>query len=78
MNVGAVGALRNIKSAISVARCVMENTEHSILAGELATQFAVEMGFQKDNLTTNVSVGMYQDWLNNSCQPNYWTVKVFC
>lgn len=77
MNVGAVGALRNIKSAISVARRVMENTEHSILAGELATQFALEMGFQQENLTTNVSVSMYHEWLNNSCQPNYWTVKEY-
>ena len=33
-SVGAVGCLRRIKSAISVARSIMEHTTHSFLAGE--------------------------------------------
>jgi len=37
MNVGAVGALRRIKNAISVARVVMETTFHTMLAGDQAT-----------------------------------------
>eukprot|EP00794_Sanderia_malayensis_P005436 gene5436-6115_t len=32
--VGAVGCLRRIKSAISVARSVMEHTTHTLLIGE--------------------------------------------
>ena len=35
MDVGSVGCLRNISSAISVARMVMERTDHTLLAGEL-------------------------------------------
>ena len=33
-DVGAVGCLKNIKSAISVARHVMEYTEHTFLVGK--------------------------------------------
>lgn len=34
MEVGAVANLRRIKSAIGVARAVMELTEHTMLVGE--------------------------------------------
>ncbi|XP_037297301.1 N(4)-(Beta-N-acetylglucosaminyl)-L-asparaginase [Manduca sexta] len=73
MNVGAVGALRRIKSAISVARHVMERTKHSFLVGELATQFAVQMGFKEEPLTTQQSKQMWMKWHNeDNCQPNFW------
>jgi hypothetical protein len=35
MDVGAVGCLRRIKNAISVARYVLERTRHTLLVGEL-------------------------------------------
>ncbi|XP_047023742.1 N(4)-(Beta-N-acetylglucosaminyl)-L-asparaginase-like isoform X3 [Helicoverpa zea] len=73
MNVGAVAALRRIKSAISVARHVLEHTKHSFLAGELATQFAVQMGFHEESLTTAHSKQLWLKWHNeNHCQPNFW------
>jgi len=72
-NVGAVASLRNIKPAISVARKVLEHTTHSILAGELASQFALSMGFVEESLTTAESKEMWLEWRNNNCQPNYWT-----
>ncbi|PZC76769.1 hypothetical protein B5X24_HaOG204157 [Helicoverpa armigera] len=73
MNVGAVAALRRIKSAISVARHVLEHTKHSFLAGELATQFAVQMGFREESLTTAHSKQLWLKWHNeNHCQPNFW------
>src|SRR5687768_2202573 len=50
----------------------MEHTTHSILVGELATQFALQMGFVEENLTTPVSAKMHEDWKNASCQPNFW------
>eukprot|EP00057_Strongylocentrotus_purpuratus_P013975 XP_011668449.1 PREDICTED: N(4)-(Beta-N-acetylglucosaminyl)-L-asparaginase [Strongylocentrotus purpuratus] len=53
--VGSVGGLRRIKSAISVARAVMMYTTETLLVGESATKFAIEMGFQQENLTTNRS-----------------------
>lgn len=46
-SVGAVGCLRRIKSAISVARSIMEHTTHSFLAGEEGTLsgFLVSLDF---------------------------------
>lgn len=81
MNVGAVGALRRIKSAISVARHVLEHTQHSFLVGELATKFAVQMGFKEETLATVESKRLWMKWHNeDSCQPNFWMVRLslFC
>lgn len=72
MNMGAVAALRRVKNAISVARCVLEHTQHSLLVGDLATQFAVSMGFKEESLETNNSHNMWQQWKENDCQPNFW------
>lgn len=72
MDVGGVGGLRNIKNAISVARKVLEHTEHSLLGGNLATNFAVNMGFKSESLQTNESQDMWKKWKDNHCQPNFW------
>ncbi|XP_024883807.1 N(4)-(Beta-N-acetylglucosaminyl)-L-asparaginase-like isoform X2 [Temnothorax curvispinosus] len=72
MDVGGVGGLRNVKSAISVARKVLEHTKHSLLGGDLATDFAVNMGFKKESLQTNESKEMWTQWRANKCQPNFW------
>lgn len=77
MKVGAVGALRRIKNAISVARHVLEYTKHSILVGDLATEFAVQMGFTEESLNTQHSKQLWLKWQNeNRCQPNFWTVII--
>ncbi|XP_052076201.1 N(4)-(Beta-N-acetylglucosaminyl)-L-asparaginase-like isoform X2 [Mytilus californianus] len=72
-DVGAVGCLRRIPTAIAVARAVMDYTEQTLLVGELATQFAVEMGFKETNLSSDSSVTMWKDWKAKNCQPNYRT-----
>lgn len=72
MNMGAVGCLRKVKNAVSVARHVLENTQHSILVGELATQFALEMGFREESLQTNYSKSVWRNWTEEQCQPNFW------
>lgn len=74
MDVGGVGGLRNVKNAISVARKVLEHTKHSLLGGNLATDFAVNMGFKKESLQTNESKEMWMQWKTNKCQPNFWKV----
>jgi N4-(beta-N-acetylglucosaminyl)-L-asparaginase len=71
-DVGSVGCLKDIKEAISVARNVMEHTNETLLVGDDATDFAVMMGFVKQDLQTNKSREEYQQWLENNCQPNYW------
>lgn len=75
MNIGAVGAMRDVKNAIGVARRVLENTEHTLLVGEGATQFAIMMGFQKESLSTKHSNDLWQQWKSNRCQPNFWAVQ---
>ncbi|KAG6011039.1 hypothetical protein E4U21_000070 [Claviceps maximensis] len=70
LDVGAVGALRRVRHAISVARHVLEHTEHSLLVGELATRFALERGFAVGNLSTEASAASCLEWKSKGCQPN--------
>ena len=51
-NAGSVCFLEHIVHPISVARLVMDSTPHVILSGEGALQFALENGFEKQNLLT--------------------------
>lgn len=78
MDVGGVGGLRNIKNAISVARKVLEHTDHSLLGGILATNFAIQMGFKSESLETNESQDIWKKWKDNQCQPNFWKVSCLC
>lgn len=45
MRVGSVAALRDVRNPVLVARKVMEETDHVMLAGEGAQRFARAMGF---------------------------------
>jgi len=65
-NCGSVLFLQHIMHPISVARMVMEKTPHVILAGEGALQFALQNGFQKENLLTPKSEQIWRDWLKNN------------
>lgn len=65
-NCGAVSFLQHIKHPISVARRVMEKTPHIMLTGEGALQFALEQGFEKENLLTPASKKAYEEWLQKS------------
>ncbi|CAD5205378.1 unnamed protein product [Bursaphelenchus okinawaensis] len=69
---GAVGDLRNVKTAARVAWSVMNYTTHSFIAGDQATKFAVQMGYKLENLTTNDSVQSQKAWISQNCQPNFW------
>src|SRR5690606_26280301 len=59
-NCGAVLCMENIAHPISVARKVMEETPHVMLAGKGAEQFAYEQGFPKTDLLTAKAK---KDWL---------------
>jgi N4-(beta-N-acetylglucosaminyl)-L-asparaginase len=61
-NCGSVVYLQNIAHPIQVARKVMEETPHVMLAGKGAEQFAYEMGFKKDNLLTTQSKAEWETW----------------
>ncbi|MBT8385176.1 MAG: N(4)-(beta-N-acetylglucosaminyl)-L-asparaginase, partial [Bacteroidia bacterium] len=59
---GSVVYLQNITHAVSIARKVMEETPHVMLAGKGAENFAIEMGFKKENLLTDASKKAWEDW----------------
>jgi N4-(beta-N-acetylglucosaminyl)-L-asparaginase len=61
-NCGAVVFLQNITNAISVARKVMEETPHVMLAGTGALKFAIEQGFQQEDLLTEKSRKLWEEW----------------
>jgi N4-(beta-N-acetylglucosaminyl)-L-asparaginase len=63
---GAVVYLQNIKHPISVARKVMENTPHVILAGKGAEKFAIESGFKPEDLLTEASRKSWEKWKETS------------
>jgi len=63
---GSVMALEHIVHPVSVARLVMEKTQHVVLAGDGALQFALEHGFKKENLLTKESEAAYKEWLKTS------------
>jgi N4-(beta-N-acetylglucosaminyl)-L-asparaginase len=65
-NAGSVLFLEEIEHPISVARRVMEQTPHVILAGEGAQQFALREGFERANLLTESSERAYRKWLETS------------
>jgi len=61
-NAGAVTYLQHIKHPISVARKVMEETIHVMLSGEGALQFALEQGFEKENMLTPEAKQKWETW----------------
>ncbi|ETN83483.1 asparaginase [Necator americanus] len=72
VRMGAVANLHRIKDAARVAWAVMNYTKHTLLVGESATRFAVQMGFREEDISSNVSRAMISDWRSRNCQPNFW------
>ncbi|MBT8236366.1 MAG: N(4)-(beta-N-acetylglucosaminyl)-L-asparaginase [Bacteroidia bacterium] len=62
-NCGSVVYLQNVVHAISVARKVMEDTPHVMLAGNGAELFAYEKGFPKEDLLIDKSKKEWEAWL---------------
>ena len=71
-NAGAVGFLENIKHPISVARKVMEETDHVMLAGKGALKFALSKGFKRENLLTEASRRGWLEWQKNNRIKDSW------
>lgn len=65
-NIGSVACLEHIMHPISVARAVMEKTPHVMLVGEGALQFALAMGYEKQDLLTESSRRQWHEWLEKA------------
>lgn len=61
-NAGAVASLRNIKTPSSVAKLVMERTDHVLLVGEGALRFARAHGFKEEDLLTDKARQAWLKW----------------
>jgi N4-(beta-N-acetylglucosaminyl)-L-asparaginase len=71
---GCVACIENIKTPASVALEVLRRTDHVMLVGKGATEFAVALGFKEENLLTDrarkawlrwkANHGPNDDWLN--------------
>ena len=71
-NAGSVAFLRDIKHPISVARKVMKLTDHVMLVGAGAKRFALENGFQEENLLTDKSKEEWLQWKRDNSVKDSW------
>lgn len=69
---GSVAALENIKTPCSVARLVMERTDHVMLVGAGALEFAKAHGFREENLLTESSRLAWLEWKENMSDQDDW------
>ena len=67
-NCGSVAFLQQVKHPISVARLVMEKTPHVMLVGQGAQQFALENGFEKEELLTPASARAWKEWKSDNAR----------
>jgi N4-(beta-N-acetylglucosaminyl)-L-asparaginase len=69
---GAVACLQGVRTPSLVARAVMDYTDHHLLAGEGARQFARAMGFAvEDDLNTDNSRRLWREW-KRRIDPEHW------
>ena len=59
---GSVACLSEIRHPVSVARKVMEEAPHVMLSGEGALRFAIEQGFEHENLLTEEAERRLLEW----------------
>ena len=64
-NCGSVACLEGIKTPCSVARLVMERTDHIHLVGKGAQDFARMHGFKVENLLTESTRRIWVEWKEN-------------
>jgi len=69
---GAVGALEGIKTPSEVARLVLKYTDHIMLVGEGAKQFALSYGFKEEDLLTPRSRERWLRWRANRGKDDDW------
>ncbi len=69
---GSVASLENIKKACSVARLVMERTDHMMLVGPGALEFAKAHGFPEENLLTEEARLKWLEWKENMSDKDDW------
>jgi N4-(beta-N-acetylglucosaminyl)-L-asparaginase len=73
---GAVGALEGVRTPSLVAKAVLENTDHHLIVGKGAQDFARNMGFKiEDDLNTENSRRKWLEWKRRSDPDHYLDPK---
>ena len=72
-NCGSVAFVKHYLPVTSIARRVMEQTPHVMLAGVGAEQFAAAQGFTKEELLTEKARALYEQWKRH---PNKLSVRL--
>lgn len=69
---GAVANLHHIKNPASVAKLVLERTDHILLVAEGALRFALKHGFKKQDLLTEESRKAWLAWRESLSPRDNW------
>lgn len=69
---GSVSAIENIMHPCSVARLVMERTDHVMLVGQFALDFARSWGFEEVDLLTDRARQAWLNWRENHSERDDW------
>ncbi len=72
---GAVASLRGVKTPAAVAKRVMEATDHLLIVGSGAREFATAHGFPDENLLTEESRIAWMRWKENLSDTDKWGVS---
>lgn len=62
MRIGSVCAVQEIVPVISLARKVLDETPHVMLAGQQAQRYAEKHGFKRQNLNSSESLAAFREW----------------
>jgi N4-(beta-N-acetylglucosaminyl)-L-asparaginase len=69
---GGVAALEGVRTPSLVAKAVMDETDHHLLVGGGAQQFARQLGFRvEDDLNTDLSRSRWLEW-RRRIDPGHW------
>ncbi len=71
-NAGSVAGIEGIRTPASVARLVMERTDHVMLVGKYAQEFAVGFGFEVQDLMTPKSREIWLRWREGLSDTDDW------
>ena len=74
---GAVASLRGVKTPAKVARAVMGHTDHILIVGQGAREFATAMGFENENLLTEESRLAWLRWKETLSNTDKWGPSPF-
>lgn len=69
---GAVACIEGVRTPSLVAQAVMDYTDHHLLSGDGAREFARQMGFKvEDDLNTDTSRRLWREW-RRRVDPEHW------